>query len=468
LSKKEKNNNLNLPSDFNSMKLIKENIYAILSQLSFFLPSVILTLLFPLLLSVQDYGIIALFLTLFSALTFIFDFGIMPATVLIAKKQSYFSTLFYLRLFISLLLCTFLFYSSDLIANIYGQPQLSDLIKVGSVALFFTTFAFFFESAFISLKKAFKGLIIQLINHFGKLLSLALLSFGLIGIAYGFLIPSFLAFIVGLFMGRRYIRGFYLTDEIKEHVKSGFILESVDAVFLYFDVIVLGLFLSIEEISFYKLAILWASGFQFVMPFSHKVLTVFHATSKNFERVLKDFIKLAFLFISIGVLIANKTAFYIISFIYKPYSTSGILLSVLCFLGFEFLLNYFSYILLVGSNKISLYSKLRFLSAIVYLLFLAFVGSNLNLFDVIIFVVGIRLFLSLLIFYVANKEVNMKLFSIVKKFILFIILLYFISHALPDVRDLSTFLFTLVAIPSSSLLISYFFDLLPFSLTRYL
>ncbi len=450
------------------MKLIKENIYGMLSQLSFFLPSVILTLLLPLLLDVNDYGIIAIFLTLFSALTFIFDFGIMPTTVLIAKNQGYFSTLFYLRLFISLLLCGAFFYSSDLIASIYNQPLLSDLVRVGSFALFFTTFAFFFESAFIALKKAFKGLMIQVINHFGKLSSLFLLSFGLIGIAYGFLIPSFLAFVLGLFMAKSYIKGFHLTEEIKEHVKSGFILELVDAVFLYFDVIVLGLFLSIKEVSFYKLAILWASGFQFIMPFSHKVLTVFHATSENFEVILKNFVKLAFLFISIAVLIANKTAYFIIKSIYPSYSASGILLSVLCFLGFEFLLNYFSYILLVGSNRITLYSKLRSLSAVVYLLALVFAGLNFNLFYIALFIVVVRTLLSLLIFYISNKEINMKLFSIVKKFILFILLLYLISLALPEVRDLFTFLFALVIIPLSALIISYFLDLLPFSLIKQL
>ena len=123
---------------YSKLVIIKSLIWKLLEKCSVQGVAFIVTVVLARLLSPEEYGIVAIVTIFLSFSNILIEAGF--STALIQKKgfnNIDFSTIFYFSLFVAIIIYTLLFIFSGTIATFFQEPQLTVIIKVLGVNVFF-------------------------------------------------------------------------------------------------------------------------------------------------------------------------------------------------------------------------------------------------------------------------------------------------------------------------------------------
>lgn len=406
--------------------VIKENIYGFLIQLVMFLSGILFAILIPNLLSMEEFAILSIAISVTAIWSIFSDLGLNSANQQISKHLKmgkawlYYEYIKKWKLLLSVISSILLFLFSDIIAiELFNTPPLSEVLKVGSLWVFFFSLYSFFSQIFISVKNARYSLTINAAYHAGRVI------FPLILIWYsaktanvvfiGLSISAFLATLVSFISVRTVqslksgIKEKIDTSIIKKYVVFGSILQASETLRQNLDVILLGIFLTATAVSTYKLAIMWITMVPFLLPFSAAVLGAAHAyeekknSKKIFEKSINYTVLIAFFFIIVSFCLSDA---FISVFYGAEYAESAFLLKVLSLLAFDYALSTSSYPVLLGKERIDTYVKIRVSLGIIQTIVSVFAIINYGIYGLILSVLAFRLSAAVLLFREASKTLG--------------------------------------------------------------
>ena|GEM_PF-3935846 len=432
--------------------IIKENIYGFSIQLVIFLSGVLFAIFIPNLLSIEEFAILSIAISVTAIWSIFSDFGLNVANQQISKHLGtgkawlYYNYIKKWKLLLSFISSILLFLFSDFIATgLFSMPSLSEVLKVGSVWIFFFSLYTFFSQVFIFAKKAKYSLVINAAYQAGRLI------FPLILIWYsaktanavfiGLSISAGLATLLS-FISVRNVQSLKSgitekidTSIIKKYVFFGSVLQASELLRQNLDIIILGIFLTATAVSTYKLAMLWITMVPFLIPFSAAVLGAAHAyeneknSKKIFEKSIHYTFLIAFFFITASFCLSED---FISVFYGEGYAESAFLLKLLSLLALDYALSISSYPVLIGKERIDAYVKIRLSLGILQTIVSVFAIINYGMYGLIASVLVFRLSAAILLFREASKMLASRMVLPIKLGVVsvFTILVLFALHTM--------------------------------------
>jgi len=309
--------------------LFRENIYGFSVQAVSFVAGILSTVIFPNLLGKDGFGYFSIVIGVASIGTFFCDIGIpaallkfIPAGLKEGVAWKYYELLFSWKLLASSATALAAFLLADAIAGAYGLPGLADGLRLGAAFLLPYAMLPFFENAFIGLKKARTTFVMDCAFHVGRI-ALPLLLFLAVGVGYlaavaGNLIGCGIAVAIGWFLAsrepllKRSANAVIDSRALKGYVVFGVIWMIALALIQWSDLLIIGLFRPVSDVSVYRVAWLWATATAFLFPFSQKIFFAAHAHEDDarsravFSLTLKYGLAFAFLMIAGIALVAAQ------------------------------------------------------------------------------------------------------------------------------------------------------------------
>ncbi len=309
--------------------LFKENIWGLGIQAVTFIAGVLFTLVFPNLLGKEGFGYFSVVIGIASMAVVFADFGIQGAALRFIPEGAkrgvawkYFRTLLEWKFLLSLAASVLLFLGAGFIAAAYRNPGLADGIRTGAVFLFGYSLFLYLDYAFSAARKAWNSLLLNLAFHFLRF-ALPLATFFLYrsdyagvlaGTALAALVPVAIAVFFAarepLFRGGK--EGALDFPALKWYMLFGFVAYLAYSFVQWSDMLIIGLFRPISEVSLYRVAWLWATAAGALLPFSSRILTSAHAyedeqrSRKMFDLTLRYSFIFSFMMIAGIMLVAEQ------------------------------------------------------------------------------------------------------------------------------------------------------------------
>ena len=425
---------------------IKENVYGILIQFVLFLSGVLFAILIPNLLSVEEFGVLSIAISVATLWTFFSSFGLNITTRQISrhlktgKSWLYYDYLKKWKIVLTFFASITLFLFSDFIATeFFALPTLADVLKISSVWVFFFSFYGFFSQVFIAARKAKYSLVLNAIYQAGRIVfPLAFLWFSaktanivFIGLSVSALVATLFSFfsVERIESLRRGVEGKIDLLMVKKYVFFGALLHISDILRQNLDIIILGIFLTASAVSHYKIAMLWVVMFPFMIPFSKVVLGAAYAYEKteNSRKIFRKSIHYGFLVAFLFIVGSFCLSDDFISFFYgDEYAESALILKFLSFLSFDFVLMTSAYPVLIGRERIDSFAKIRIPTGLLQTVLSVVAILYYGLYGLVFAVVGVRLLSSFVLYRKASKNLGISVVPPIKLGFLSIIILVFL------------------------------------------
>jgi O-antigen/teichoic acid export membrane protein len=311
-------------------EFFKNSIYNFFSFGITHFGGVIFTIIIARILNPDAFGTYSLALSIITILMTVGDLGIIDASIRYvslnsknkSKSRSYFLYFLKLKIFISLFLSIILISSSKLIASFYNQEQLSFILIMGGAYLFFYSLMQFLLGLFYALKNIRAGVYKEFVFQTTRILLIPLLFFLPLGyLVAGPIIVITLGSIITIIFSIIYLfkkyPEFWISKKVaidkKEvfHFMTYLSLSALSTIFLvYTDIIILGRFVDLGFVGFYRvaatIAVIFAS-FLTLTPVLYPIFTQLNQT--KIKRIFEIILYYLFIFsipLTFGVFILSK------------------------------------------------------------------------------------------------------------------------------------------------------------------
>ena len=352
--------------------IFRENIYGLGIQALTFIAGVVLTVVFPNLLGKEGFGYFSIVMGIVTIMIALTDFGLSISALRFLPEGSkrgvvwkYFKVLIEWKAATSLAASILLFLGADLLAAYYRAPMLADGVRAGAALLFFYSMFPFMDNTFVAIKKARNSFILNIVYHAGRIaVPLALVvvyGLGYTGALAGTAVSCCAATALALAIAARdpqLRKGMTAALDfapLKRYMFWGYAGGIVLVAIQWSDLLILGLFRPVSEISIYRVAWLWVTATAFLFPFSNRIFMSVHAyedeeRSRNlFNRTLKYGFVFAFLMIA-GIIL---TAGQFIRFTYGAgFADAYPVMAILSVLTIEIALNALTNSLFTGKGDL--------------------------------------------------------------------------------------------------------------------
>ncbi|SKA08771.1 MOP flippase family protein [Selenihalanaerobacter shriftii] len=227
-----------------------------LTGLNFVITAILARLLTP-----NAFGVMGMIQTTIALINMMNQFGLAPAIIQGENlNQERLSSLFWFNMLIGIIMTAIVYFSSNLIALFFNQPELTELLKLISVVFTIVSFSFIQQSL---LRKKMKFKELFNINIFSTILYgiitivLALNNFGVHALVYGFIAKNIVASVFIILYYKWTPNLFFSFNMIKDLLDFGIYVFGT-GIINYFnrnlDYLLIGRFLGSESLGYYTLA----------------------------------------------------------------------------------------------------------------------------------------------------------------------------------------------------------------------
>lgn len=472
----------------NQMKgsdFVKQNLLNQADSLLGFFSNLVFNIFFPIVLGAVLFGELSVILGLAYMLVSLFNDGFDNTAVKhishyfsrkeFPKVSSVFNYLFKMKLIFFILLTILLILFSSALSNIYSVSALGILIVASLVIL--RPMDSYLREVFVSIRKAQYSMIASLIFSIFFITFPAVfyfMGFGingvLIGIIFSFVIMLFILFLFVL--KERYLYEKNFSADFKEIfadiLRFSLISFSKFGLFTQWGILLLiGLFLPVENVAFFKIAVAWVAVVTTLIPVSRRVIFAGFVgvnaenNAKRFDAFVSKTIRYSMMIVIPATAGLFLTGPSLINLIYgSEYKSAGIVLSLISWAIIPiFLIDIFSSIL-IAKNKTKELSLISFIGIIFGLIITTMLTYSFDLIGTSIAYLVFFIFCFLLVCFLISKHVSSDIIiksvkSSIKPFISSIMMSIFI---LAFIEFTTTIIYTLILIAIA--IIVYFVSLM--------
>lgn len=385
---------------------VKQNILGQASEISGFVTNLVFNVLFPIILGAVLFGKLSIILGFAYLLAGLFNSGFDYAAVKslsaffsreeYGKLRSAFSYIFKIKIAVFGVFAFLLFIASDLIAQLYGVPGLSEGFKLVAALVLFRPILSFLRETTIALRKVQYSLI-TILAHSLELISIPIIlyyiGFGFNGVLVGVVVSYLLAVLLisWIFYAklRKILRGRKMKINKRKinHDIFNFSLISLSTMFSQWGILlILGLFVAIQNVGFFKISLSWIAVVASLIPISGSVVFASFIGLKSvreagkLERYVSKTMKYALILIIPAMFGLFTLGDKLIRLVYGvEFVHAYVSLKILCWAIFPIFLTSILFTVLTAYNKVGMISRAYLSATILTLIFSLFAINILGL-----------------------------------------------------------------------------------------
>ena len=386
--------------------LVKQNLFGVIQNLVGFCSNFVLAVLLPIVMGAFLFGQFSLVSGFAYLLAGLFDTGFNSTTIRFiseysttkqhSKLRSVFFHLLKCKLVLALVFAILLIVFSSEIAKAYSLVGDEPAIILAAILIVFYALVTFLSAVFIGLNKNQYSLIGNSINSiFLIILPITFFSLkaSLLWVVFGVLLSFIFATgYLALQLASRFKKLFTKkAEEIDKKEVNGNILNftaiSMSNLLLFWGIIlILGLFVTADDVAFFKIALSWFAAVGILIPISTQILfsSVISFKANNDVKLLKRYMDLVLRYSTMVIIPMMVGIFFfgesLIHLVYgAEFMPAGFVLQIIIFaLFFQFISNLFSSIL-IAYGRIKHLTKVYILNTIFGILVSFLLINYLNL-----------------------------------------------------------------------------------------
>jgi len=227
-----------------------------LTGLNFVITAILARLLTP-----NAFGVMGMIQTTIALINMMNQFGLAPAIIQGENlNQKRLSSLFWFNMLIGFIMTSVVYFSSNLIALFFSQPELTELLKLISVVFTIVSFSFIQQSLLrkeMKFKELFNINIISTILYGVITIILALNNFGVHALVYGFIAKNIVVTLLITLYYKWFPSVFFSFNMIKDLLDFGIYVFGTSFINYFnrnLDYLLIGRFLGSEALGYYTLA----------------------------------------------------------------------------------------------------------------------------------------------------------------------------------------------------------------------
>ena len=353
--------------------LMKQNLFGVMQNLVGFCSNFVLAVLLPIIMGAFLFGQFSLVSGFAYLLAGLFDAGFNSTTIRFIseysttkqfpKLKAVFLHLLKFKLILAIIFAVLLITFSSEVAKAYSLVGQEPVIVLAAVLIVFYAIVTFLSAVFVGLNKNQYSLIGNSINSvFLIILPIAFFYFrgDLLWVVLGVLLSFiFATAYLAIQLASKFQKLFpRKTQEIDKKEVNGNVLNfaaiSMSNILLFWGIIlILGLFVTADDVAFFKIALSWFAAVGILIPISTQILfsSVISFKASNDIKMLKKYMDMILKYSAMVIIPMMVGIFFfgesLIHLVYGPeFKAAGFVLQVIIFaLFFQFISNMFSSIL---------------------------------------------------------------------------------------------------------------------------